>query len=317
MPSFSAEVKNELAHFNETNICCIRAELSALLRMGASFVLNTKHHMGVNFTTENAAVGRRVLAFIKGLCIGEIRTELVVMRSRRLQKNNHYTIRVMPSKVTNKLLEELGFINGDGSGFNMGKDSALLSKYCCKEAYLRGAFLGGGSVNRPDAGYHLEFSTSNYEFSRQMLNLLNQFGFPIGTTTRKDNYVLYLKESEAIISFLRMIGAEQVLEEFESTRNLKEVRNQVNRLVNCETANLQKTVNAALRQVKNMTLLLKNINISDLPVVLQETAKARIDYPDASLSELAQILGVGKSGVNHRLRKLEMMALQLKECEKK
>ncbi len=315
MPSFSMEVKNELAHFNESNICCLYAELSALLRMGGTFVLNMRHHLGINFSTENAAVARRVLAFTKGLCIGEINTELIVRRSRRLQKNNYYTIRVLPSKETNNLFEKLGFIDGNG-GFNMGKDGALLSKYCCKEAYLRGAFLGGGSVNRPDGGYHLEISTSNYEFFCQLDVLLGQFGFSAGKTMRKENYVLYLKESEAIISFLRMIGASQILEEFESVRNLKEVRNQVNRLVNCETANLQKTVDASLRQVKNITELLKRDSIDKLPDTLRKAARARIENPDASLSELAQILGIGKSGVNHRLRKLEAMARSLKECEK-
>lgn len=313
MPSFSMEVKNELAHFNETNICCLHAELSSLLRMGGTFVLNTRHHLGINFATENAAVARRVLAFVKGLCIGEINTELVVERSRRLKKNNHYIIRVLPSRVTNKLFEDLGFINN--SGFNMGKDNALLSKYCCKEAYLRGAFLGGGSVNRPDGGYHLELSTSNYEFSRQLFSLFNQFHFPIRMTTRKEYYVLYLKESEAIISFLRMIGADQVLEGFESARNIKEVRNQVNRLVNCETANLQKTIDASVRQVKNITRLIEHTGTDKLPYALKQTAKARINNPDASLSELAQILGIGKSGVNHRLRKLETMAIQLEERE--
>ncbi|TCS79332.1 DNA-binding protein WhiA [Pectinatus cerevisiiphilus] len=315
MPSFSMEVKNELSHFNETNLCCLYAELAALLRMDGTFVLSAKHHLGINFSTENAAVARRALAFLKGLCIGEINTELVVKRSRRLQKNNYYIIRVMPSSLVDELLKNMGIINADG--FNMGKDSSLLSKYCCKESYLRGAFLGGGSVNKPDRGYHLELSTSNYEFSRQLLTLLNQFKFPVGKTTRKDYYVLYLKESEAIISFLRMIGAEQVLEEFESTRNLKEVRNQVNRLVNCETANLQKTVEASLRQVQNMKKLLKDAKAKNLPDALKKTAWARINNPDVSLSELAQILGIGKSGVNHRLRKLEAMALQLRRCENK
>ncbi|WP_196605289.1 DNA-binding protein WhiA [Pectinatus haikarae] len=314
MPSFSTEVKNELSHFNETSLCCLFAELASLLRMDSTFILSAKHHLGINFSTENAAVARRALAFIKGLCVGEINTELVVKRSRRLQKNNRYIIRVIPSPAVDALLRNMKFINDDG--FNMGRDSYLLSKYCCKEAYLRGAFLGGGSVNRPDGGYHLELSTSNYEFSRQLLILLNQFNFPVGETARKDYYVLYIKESEAIISFLRMIGAEQVLEEFESKRNLKEVRNQVNRLVNCETANLQKTIEASVRQVQNMKNLLGDSKMKILPEALKKTAWTRIEYPDASLSELAQILGIGKSGVNHRLRKLEAMALRLKECEK-
>lgn len=314
MPSFSMEVKNELSHFEQINLCCIYAELAALLRMDGAFILNRMHHLGINFSTENAAVARRALAFLKGLCIGELKTELIVKRSRRLQKNNCYTIKVIPSVATDKLLRDMGFITA--TGLNMGNDNNLLTKYCCKEAYLRGAFLGGGSVNSPSSSYHLELSTSNFIFSRQLLTIMKQFDFHVGETTRKDHYVLYLKDSEAIISFLRMLGTEKALEEFESTRNLKEVRNQVNRLVNCETANLQKTVIASLRQVKNLQRLLQHKNTLQLPEKLQKTAWVRIKHPDASLRELAQILGISKSGVNHRLRKLETMAHQLKECEK-
>lgn len=314
MPSFSTEVKNEISRFNEMKLCCLYAELASLLRMDGTFVLNTKHHLGINFSTENAAVARRTLAFLKGLCEGEICTELIVRRSRRLQKNNYYTIKVMPSPIFDALLERIGFLTDDG--FNMGKDSILLGKYCCREAYLRGAFLGGGSVNRPDGGYHLELSTSNLEFSEQLAALLTQFGFPAGKTTRKDNYVLYLKESEAIIGFLRMIGADKLMEQFESARNIKEVRNQVNRIVNCETANLQKTVEASLRQVQNMKIVLDDTGPSALPNALRETALARIKHPEASLRELAQLLNISRSGISHRLRKLETMALQLKECDK-
>lgn len=311
MASFAARVKNELVHFETDDEGCIRAEVSALLRMGASFSLNREHQFGINFTTENAAVARRLLASLKKITAGEIKTELVVKRSRRLQKNNLYVIRAVPSAITTNLLSSIGFLQTDG--FNLGKDSALLGRYCYKEAYLRGAFLGGGSVNRPDGGYHLELSTSNYEFSRQLLTLLRQFSFPAGYTGRKDCYVIYLKESDAIISFLRMIGADETMHEFESTRNIKDVRNQVNRLVNCETANLQKTVDASLRQVQAINKLIAAGRFDKLDKMLQKTAQVRLDNPDSNLNELAKLLKMSRSGVNHRLRKIEDLASKIPE----
>ncbi len=304
--SFSTQVKNELAHLDIGTDNIIRAELSALLRISGSFLLGKSRFVGFTVDTENAAVGRRVLAFIKQLTNNTIRTELVVKRLRRLHKNNHYIIRALPSAITTQLLDTLGFITDDV--FNFGQENPRLTNYGVKEAYLRGAFLGGGSVNRPDSDYHLEFSTSNHALSRQIFSLLKHFNFPVKDTNRKEHFVIYIKESESIITLLRMLGAETTLEKFESARNLKEVRNQINRLVNCETANLSKTINASLRQVKKIKSVLDSPARKTLSPSLLETAIMRIKHPDASLQELAKLLRVGRSGVYHRLRKLEIMA---------
>jgi len=311
MPSFATEVKNELARLVDENSCCKIAELAALLRMGAVMTMGGNRSLGINFTTENAAVARRTLTLLKAS--GEVRTEVMVSRARRLKKHNSYCVRVIPSLVVSDLLAKLGLMHGDN--LNVGSDSAILRKHCCRHAYLRGAFLGGGSVNRPEGSYHLELVTGSEVFAQLLLSLCRKFDLPVGLSERKNDYIVYIKESEAIMDFLAIIGAENALVEFEVARNLKDVRNQVNRLVNCETANLQKTANASVRQMENIKLIKTKLGFDSLPEVLQEVAVVRLSHPDASLKELAEVLHISKSGINHRLRKLEKIAVELTEGE--
>lgn len=303
-PSFSAEVKNDLARFIGRRACCRTAELAALLRMGAVLTLGAKRTVGLAFTTENAAVARKALMLLKGSA--GVMTELTVSRSRRLKKRNSYRVHVLPSREVAALMGRLGLMRG--SALNMGTDSALLKKTCCRKAYLRGAFLGGGSVSRPDAGYHVELVTESYSFAELLLSLLRTMGYPAGLTDRKENYIVYLKESDAIIDFFSLLGAEKAAEAFEVTRNLKEVKNQVNRLVNCETANVQKSVDAAGRQIAAIRALEAAGGVERLSAGLKEMAAARLEHPTATLAELSALLGIGKSGVNHRLRKLAALA---------
>lgn len=311
--SFAADVKNELARVVDDKDCCQLAELAALMRMGGTMVIGGSNNLGVNFTTENAAVARKVVTLIKnGFAV---KTQVVVTRGRRLKKNNTYHVRVLPSPLVTELLSKLGIMSG--AGINMSKDSGLLRKVCCRRAYLRGAFLGGGSVNRPEGEYHLEFVTGNIDFAKTLARVMKTFKLPARITDRKQDYIVYFKEGDAITSLLRVIGAHGALMEFENVRVVKEVRNQVNRLVNCETANLQKTVNAAVRQVENIKLIAQTIGIDKLPAVLREAAEIRLSYPEATLQELVQIMDgkITKSGINHRLRKLEQIAAELKGGE--
>jgi len=232
-----------------------------------------------------------------------------VRRARQLNKNNNYTVRVVPSPDVAGLLEKLGFLHEDS--LNMDTDMAILKKNCCRVAYLRGAFQGGGSVNRPEASYHLELVTGSYSLGKLLYTLLKRMDFPVGFIDRKDDYVVYLKEGDAVMDFLAMIQADEAVEAFEVARNVKEVREQVNRLVNCETANLQKTVDAAGRQLEAIRRLQAADMIPRLPKKLRQTAERRLAHPDASLAELADMLGVSKSGMNHRMRKLRELAEEL------
>ena len=305
MPSFATEVKNELARLNYEASCCRTAELAALLRMGSNLTFGLRRTFGLNFTTENAAVARKVLQLLKAEG-GGIKTEITVSRSKRLKKNNSYTVLVPPAPAVAQLLEHLGFLHDES--LNMDTDIAILKKNCCRIAYLRGAFLGGGSVNKPEAAYHLELVTGSFALSQLLYQLLRRMDFPVGITDRKDSYIVYLKEGDAVIDFLAMLEADDAVEAFEVARNVKEVREQVNRLVNCETANLQKAVDAAGRQLAEIQELQARGLLEELPKKLREAAEARLANPEASLAELADILGISKSGASHRMRKLKELA---------
>lgn len=300
MASFATEVKNELTRKTTKKRCCQTAELAALLRMGASMTIGTGMMLGLSFVTENAAVARRTLQLLKA--VGQVRTEVTVSRSKRLKKNNRYTLRVAPSPQVRPLIEDMGML-GDSNG-SVGRDNQLLKKRCCRQAYLRGAFLGGGSINRPDALCHLEMVTASYGFGDTLINVLRRLDIPAGFTDRKGKYLVYVKDGEAIMDLLSMMGAVKTLDEYESGRNLKEVRSQVNRLVNCETANLQRSVVAAVKQMEAIEQLQETGCLEKLPLRLRKTARARLENPEASLTELADVLLVTKSCVSHRLQKL-------------
>ncbi len=165
-------------------------------------------------------------------------------------------------------------------------------------------------MNRPEASYHLEYATTNYQLAELLHSLLRRLEFPAGLTGRKEDYVVYLKEGDAILDFLAMLGAEEAATAFEAARNVKDVRNQVNRLVNCETANLNKTAAAAAKQIAVIRELAASGRLASLAPGLREAAEARLSHPEASLSELGEMLGLGRSGVNHRLRRIMDVAAE-------
>lgn len=293
--------------------CCDVAELAALMKMGGTMLIGGHHNLGITFTTENAAVARKVLMLVKrGF---NLATEVVVSRRRRLKKANSYQVKVPPSPVVTGVLDELGILRGEV--INAGRDMGLVRKGCCRRGYLRGAFLGGGSVSRPEGEYHLELVTGNVDFAKTLVRLMKLSGLPARMTDRKQDYVVYLKDGDAITSFLRIIGAHNALFAFENVRVVKDMRNQVNRLVNCETANLEKTVNAAVRQVESIRRIAARRGLDSLSASLREAAELRLAYPEATLQELVDLADgrIGKSGMNHRLRKLEVIARELEEDE--
>jgi len=289
--------------------CCERAELSALIRMNGSVGLTNKRIV-LDISTENAAIARRMYTLLKRHF--QVPTELLVRKKMRLKKNNIYMVRV-PSHVE-ELLKDLT-ISEEGFQFRSGIDKELVKKPCCKRAYLRGAFLAGGSVNNPEgSSYHLEIASMYEEHCRALVELANRFQLNARFIERKKGFILYIKEGEKIIELLNIIGAHQALFKFEDVRIMRDMRNSVNRIVNCETANLNKTIGAAVRQIDNIKLLQKEVGLENLPEKLREVAEIRLKYPDINLKEVGEMLGghVSKSGVNHRLRKLDEWAEKIR-----
>lgn len=309
--SFSAKVKDELAHVYPERRCCRLAELAALVRMDGTVSIGGQAHLGLSIVNENAAVSRKIFSYLKEM-FPELSMEIRVRRKTRLRKNNVYMMRIPPQEGVKRLLRETG-IMGEDLRLDYRINSSFLKHPCCQRAYLRGAFLGSGSITNPGKMYHLELISSNEEFSRELCDLVNRFRLKGKVSSRKNEYVVYLKGSEQIAEFLSLIGAHGALLEFENIRIIKGMKNQVNRIVNCETANLNKTVNAAVRQIENINIIEERMGLHKLPKDLQEVAELRLQYPEMSLKELGTNLhpAVGKSGVNHRMRRIEEIAERL------
>ncbi|MGG1518785.1 DNA-binding protein WhiA [Paenibacillus oryzisoli] len=303
--SFAATTKKELTLINDDEACCQKAELSALIRMNGSVQLSSQRVI-LDVSTENAAIARRIYSLIKKMY--NMHTELLVRKKMRLKKNNVYIVR-MPGQVQ-ELLSDLKIVS-EGFIFTTGINKEIIRGTCCKRAYLRGAFMAGGSVNNPEgSSYHLEIASIYEEHCKALVNLANKFDLNARFIERKKGFVLYIKEGEKIIEFLSIIGAHQALLRFEDVRIMKDMRNSVNRIVNCETANLNKTIGAAVRQIENIRILEREVGLDNLPDKLREVAQIRLQHPDLNLKEVGDMLSgnVSKSGVNHRLRKIDELA---------
>jgi DNA-binding protein WhiA len=242
----------------------------------------------------------------------------MVKKNNSLKKNNIYILVITPEMGAKDILIKTGILkeHSDGSiGFINKISPDVIKKNCCKRAYIRGAFLGGGSISNPEKTYHMEFVSNSIELAEDLMKLINSFGLGSKVIQRKNSFVIYLKEGEQIIELLSLIGAHSALLDLENVRIYKEMRNNVNRLVNCETANLNKTVDAAVRQIESIKLIQQKVGLRKLPPNLREIAELRLNYPDISLKELGEMLNpkIGKSGVNHRLRKIEKIAEELRD----
>lgn len=311
--SFSTQTKDELARIIPEKTCCQLAELAALIRMDGTITINPEQGVGLYIRTENAAIARKIFKLAKEIFNFEI--EIRVEKRTRLKKNNIYIISFAHRSQMNSYLKTLGVLHDDATISYVIKKS-LVRTLCCRRAYLRGAFLGAGSVNKPEGNYHLEIITGSLEYAHSLAALMNKYpDIQAKVGSRKKLHFVYLKESEQIVAFLNIIGAHQALLNFENIRIVKGMRNQVNRLVNCETANLNKTVNASLKQVENIKLIDDLIGLDKLPLRLQDVARLRLEHPDVSLKELGELMEppVGKSGVNHRMRKIEEISDDLKQ----
>ena len=308
--SFASEIKKEMTQI-ENNDCCKEAELAALIRMNGAISIARESHV-LDIQTENAAIARRIYTLIKSRYSYPIK--LLVRRKMKLKKNNVYIARIEEGAKDmlvslNILIEPFTFVRTISDKY--------LEKNCCRRAYLRGAFLAGGSVNNPEtSSYHLEIANAYEEHNESLCELMNRFDLKAKILERRNGYITYIKESEKITEFLNLTGAHQALFKFEDVRIIRDMRNSVNRLVNCETANLNKTIGAAFRQVENIKLIDKVVGLDTLPIKLQEIAKVRVEHQDASLKELGELVAGGKiskSGINHRLKKIDQIADQLRQ----
>lgn len=317
--TFSSKIKDELSRTEIADTISAKAETAALVRTMGYVNLKGFNKLEIEFSTENAAVARRVFKLLKTAF--DITTQVSVERTNRLKKHNNYIININ-HELSKNFLQETGIdANNDFNimTFDFGVPYSLMVDDECKRAYIKGAFMGCGSISDPEKSYHAEFVNSREEHSKGICKLLEEYGITGKTIFRKNYYVTYIKESEQISDLLALMGANNAVLQFENVRAVKETRNQINRVINCETANLDKIVDTSMRQINNIKILKKYKAIDKLPDHLKELAYLRLKHTNASLKELGEMLNppLGKSGVNHRLRKIEELAEELLRHKKR
>lgn len=295
--SFSAEIKSELVTIIPNGRHCQLAEIAAIIYFWGTISINEDGRPQITIVTENEAIKRKYFTLLKkafNIDAGSMKNhskgakdEVFILQALRLYRDGE------------KLHD-----------MSEGISSLLIKNTCCRRAYLRTVFVCTGSMSNPQGGYHLEFVLGSEKQAEQLNEIMNGFSLEARITKRKKNFVVYVKEGASIVDLLNIMGAHHSLLKLESLRVEKEFRNLVNRKVNCEAANISKTVTAAARQIEEIMNIRDKIGFAGLPVHLRQIAELRLDYPDITLHELGALLNppIGKSGVNHRLRKLSEIA---------
>lgn len=315
--SFSSEVKEELSRQNVGARHCQIAEIAAILSVCGQLVISSEDKYQVIVSTENVTVARKYFTLLKKTF--KIEAVVRIRRNAYLNKTNVYQAEVHAHEDAVRILQAGKFMNAD---LQIAEDFSTMNRLvvqreCCKRAFLRGVFLAAGSISDPEKSYHLEIVCADRERAEFVQSIMRDLELDARIVTRKKNWIVYLKEGSQIVDLLANMGAGMSLMKLENIRILKEISNNVNRKVNCETANINKTVSAAVKQAEDIRYIQSHGGFAGLSEGLEKVAMLRLEYPDASLKELGKMLDppVGKSGVNHRLRRLSEIAGELRKSK--
>lgn len=312
--SFSSHVKEELSRQVSPARHCQIAEIAAILSLCGKVHITEDNSYTIRIHTENVAVARKYFTLLKKAF--NIRADVAIRRNAFLKKNRTYTVAVRKNEDAVRVLQAARLLCEDGDVYeNMSVvKNLIIQNSCCRRAFIRGAFLAAGSISDPEKFYHFEIVCASMEKAEQLKEIIATFSVEAKIVVRKKYYVVYIKEGSQIVEILSVMEAPVALMELENIRILKEMRNSVNRQVNCETANINKTVSAAVKQLEDIEYIRDTVGLDYLPESLAEIAQARLERPDATLKELGEALSppVGKSGVNHRLRKVSAIAENLR-----
>lgn len=311
--SFASEVKAEISQ-NQLHECCVRAQLAAFIQLNATLsIVNQSYHLIVQI--ENATIAKRIYSLLRER-YKDLTIELAVIKKQNLRKNNIYVLRV--KSHVRDILDDLGIMGAHG--LRQVPYASITVKECCARAYIAGAFMASGSINAPQkSNYHMEIACNSGAFAKHLIQLFRRFNMDAKVTTRRAHEVVYLKASDQIADFLRLIGAGQATLNFEDIRIQRDFRNSLTRLDNCEVANEVKTLNAGRKQIEAIEKLEAHHRLEYLEPKLQEIAQIRKDNPEASLNELRQIVEnqtgqhMSKSGLQHRFSKIIELAAKLKD----
>lgn len=296
--SFSSQIKSEMEKQIPSARHCQLAELAALYKFFNKE--EAEKHDVIVFSSENELAVRKCFTLLKKTF--NMYKEISWNEEVYTKKGSFYRLCVDDPALVDSIRDSL-------------TSSTVTLKACCRRAFIRGAYLAVGSISDPEKSYHLEFVCQNEEEAQLLIDMLATFDVEAKLVTRKKYFVVYVKDGAGIVDILNVMGAHLALMDFENTRILKEVRNSVNRKINCEMANIGKTISAAQKQIEDIYTLMDSEEYKRLPASVQEIAELRIKYPEATLKELGELADppIGKSGVNHRLRKLSELAEAIKE----
>lgn len=312
--SFSFEVKEELENKIDSAKHCQLAELAAIVALNGEVKKGADEQIQLVITTENELVARTFQALVDrafGIKEDQIQTEY------EGKKNSIIHLIINQTESVKRILVSLKWCEPESDDIDIHPvflDKTIIQKDCCKRAFIRGAFLAAGSISDPNKFYHYEIVCDYEEDAVEIRKILEFFHLDAKVIQRKKNYIVYLKEGNNITDVLNVMGAFVSQMNLYNVMILKGMRNDVNRKVNCETANLNKTIEAAVKQIRDIEYLRDTIGLENLNDGLRDVAYVRLENPDMNLKDIGEMLDpvVGKSGVNHRLRKISDMAEELR-----
>lgn len=300
--TYSEQVKQELVRLPPEKACCMLSELSALTQACGSLILKGGGRVMVRYSVENAPLAKRIFLLLKDRL--SIVPVVAHHTNPRLGGRRILTLTV-PEQEARRLLMALHMLRHSETGdIFHGVPRGALQRRCCRKAFLRGAFLGAGSMANPEKGYHLEFISASPARAEALRAILHKCDIQAGVAQRRGATVVYVKSGDQVADLLTLMGAPKALLEMENIRIKRASRGQANRALNCDAANVAKQLAAAEKQI--MAIKAYSAHFSSLPAPLQEIARIRLQNPDGSLEQLGALLSppLGKSGVNHRLRRL-------------
>lgn len=305
--SFAKEVKEEISKI-KADKCCYHAELSALLWINSLISLSSDG-LKLEYQTTNSTISRRFVMLVKALYDVEI--ELLYKERERLNRSRLYIARIL--KGADNIIMEHGLL-----GFDSSHHKKILDNDCCRYAFIRGAFLASGSINDPNHSYHMEIACQDEKQIIFLQKLMNDCDLNAKITRRRKNLIVYLKEASKIADLLNIIGSKRLYFQYEDTIIKRDISNSINRVINVELANEQKTVASAKVQIEQINFVIKMLGYDNIEAKMLETMNLRLENPDSSLNELVAIaanknINLTKSGLNHRFRKISELYNKIKE----
>ncbi len=312
--SFTTDIKQEIAN-SKLEIHCQRAQLSALIQLTSSLTIS-KGNLGILIRSESPTTSKRIMFLLKSLYDAD--TSLQVAKKTNLKKNNVYTIEI--NEDGRKILEDLGLYSSRGLETHPGYE--IIMRNCCAAAYLAGAFLAYGSCNDPaNTNYHLEIALQEIEYANFIVKLISRFDMKAKIAKRRSRYIVYLKKADYVSDFLALIKAHDAMMRFEDERIARDLKNSLSRIDNCEIANVEKSIRAGQKQLQAISKIIEHDKFDTMGEKLMNVADIRVRYPEASLLELCDFYQknygevISKSGMKHRLNKIESLADSLEEKE--